>query len=221
MTYAKLTITVPEDVWISELSRQYPETRFRVLAATANNAKGFARIEIIGGNAKSVCEQMESYETVTDLTVFDAEHERHRVQVETTVPVLLNAIQAAGIPLDLPVEISDGQLELEITVPQEKLSMLGDTLDQFGISYTVECIQQESDTESLLTERQQWLLREAIDRGYYDAPRRITLVELAEEVGIAKSTCSEILHRVEGQVLKRFLDGDCEHQPDISIHADC
>jgi hypothetical protein len=220
MTYAKLTITVPEDVWISELSHQYPETQFRVLAATANNAKGFARIELIGENADAACEQMESYETVTDLTVFEAEPGRRRVQAETTVPVLLNAIQAAGIPLDLPIEIKDGELELETTVPQEKLSTLGETLDQFGISYTVECIQQETDSETLLTDRQQWLLREAIDRGYYDTPRRITLVELADEVGIAKSTCSEILHRVEGQVLKRFLDGDCEHQPDISIHAD-
>jgi hypothetical protein len=220
MTYAKLTITVPDGVWISELSRQYPETRLRVLAATANNAKGFARIEIIGADAEAVCEQMESYETVTDLTVFEEEPGRRRVQLETTVPVLLNAIQAAGIPLELPIEIKDGELELETTVPQDKLSTLGETLDQFGISFTVECIQQETDSETLLTERQAWLLREAIDRGYYDTPRRITLVELAEEVGIAKSTCSEILHRVEGQVLKQLLDGDCEHQPDISIHAD-
>jgi len=220
MPYAKLDITVPEDVWISDLSRSYPDTRFRVLAATANNAKGFARLEIIGPDVDAVAETMESYETVTETTVLEEGPQRRRVQVETTVPVLLNAIQAAGIPLDLPVEIADGVLELEVTVPQEKLSVLGETLDQFGISYTVECIQQETDSETLLTERQQWLLREAIDRGYYDTPRRITLVELADEVGIAKSTCSEILHRVEGQVLKRFLDGDCEHQPDISVHAD-
>jgi len=220
MTYAKLTITVPDDVWISGLSRRYPDTRFRVLAATANRAKGFARLELIGSEVESVCESIASYETVTDLSVLDGGSDRRRLQIETTVPVLLNAIQAAGIPLDLPVEISDGELELEVTVPQERLSTLGETLDQFGISYTVECIQQETDSESLLTERQQWLLREAIDRGYYDTPRRITLVELAEETDIAKSTCSEILHRAEGRVLKRFLGGDCEHQPDISIRAD-
>lgn len=220
MTYAKLTITVPDEVWISELSRQFPEVQFRVLAATANDAKGFARLELVGDEAPAVCEEMQSYETVTDLTVFEDEPDRLRVQVETTVPVLLNAIQAAGIPLDLPVEIQAGELELETTVPQEKLSTLGDALDQFGISYTVDCIQQDTDSDALLTERQEWLLHEAIDRGYYDTPRRITLVELADEVGIAKSTCSEILHRVEGQVLKRFLDGECEHQPDISVQAD-
>jgi hypothetical protein len=220
MPYAKLAITVPDDVWISELSQEHPATRFRLLAATANGEKGFARLEIIGSEAGQICDRMDRYEMVTELTVFESEPGRRRVQVETTVPVLLNAIQAAGVPLDLPVEISDGTLELETTIPQAKLSTLGETLDNFGISYTVECIQQETESETLLTERQEWLLREAVERGYYDTPRRITLVELAEEVDIAKSTCSEILHRAEGQVLKQFLDGDCEHQPDISITAD-
>ena len=220
MPYANLTITVPEGVWISKLSRTYPDARFRVLAATANNAKGFARVEVIGTNAEDICEEIESYETVTGLTVFEDEPGRCRVQLETTVPVLLNAIQEAGIPLDMPVEIVNRELELETTVAQEKLSSLGETLDRFGISYTVNCIRQESDSQSLLTERQQWLLREAIEHGYYDTPRRITLVELAEEVDVAKSTCSGILHRAEGQVLKQFLEGDCEHQPDISIRAD-
>ncbi|WP_436900811.1 helix-turn-helix domain-containing protein [Halovenus halobia] len=220
MPYAKLEVTVPENIWISELSQDYPATRFRILAATADDERGVARLEIIGPVAGQVCEQIEQYETVTELSVFEQEANRRRVQVETTVPVLLNAIQTAGIPLDLPVEVDNGTLTLETTLSQKKLSTLGETLDNFGIKYTVERIQQETESESLLTERQEGLLREAIERGYYDTPRRITLVELAEEVGIAKSTCSEILHRAEGQVLKQFLGGDCEHQPDISITAD-
>jgi hypothetical protein len=220
MPYAKLGIDVPEDVWISELSRQYPDTRVRVLAATANEEKGFARLELLGADAGDVCERIDTYDTVTDLTVTEREPGRRRVQLETTVPVLLNAIQAAGIPLDLPVEITNGTLELETTVPPKKLSTLGETLDSFDISYTVEAIRQETNSNSLLTDRQQWLLNEANDRGYYDTPRQITLVELADELDIAKSTCSEILHRAEGQVIERFLEGECEHQPDISIPAD-
>lgn len=220
MPYAQLAVTIPDDLWISELSRTYPDTRFRVLAATANDAKGVARIEVIGRSAGDVCDRIESYETVTELLLLEREPDRRRIQIETTVPVLLNAIQAAGVPLDLPVEITNGELDLEVRLPQDKLSKLGDTLDQFGISYTLECVHQETESETLLTDRQQWLLREAFERGYYDTPRQISLVELAEEVDIAKSTCSEILHRAEGQVLERFLTGDCEHQPDISIHAD-
>jgi predicted DNA binding protein len=220
MPYAKLDITVPNEVWISELSRNNPDTRFRILAATANDTTGFARIEVIGSNAENVSDRMRSSKSVTDFEVLERAPDRRRVQIETTVPVLLTAIQTAGIPLEFPVEIRNGELALELTVPQRKLSKLSETLDQFDISYSVERIQQDTESDTLLTDRQQFLVREAIERGYYDSPRRITLVELAEKVDIAKSTCSEMLHRAEGQVLKRFLNGDCEHQPDISIHAD-
>lgn len=221
MPYAQLSITVPEDVWLSELSQEYSQVRFRILAATATDESGVARLEVLGAEVEAVCERLESYETVTGVIVTDRDPQRRCLQIETTVPVLLNAIQTAGIPLDFPITLSDGVLELETTLPQQKLSTLGETLDSFGISYTVERIQQETESEEpLLTDRQEWLLREAIERGYYDTPRRITLVELAEEAGIAKSTCSEILHRAEGQVLKEFLDGDAEQQSSLPVTAD-
>ncbi|NLV11679.1 bacterio-opsin activator [Halomicrobium mukohataei] len=208
MPYAELTITVPKSVWISELSRAYPETRFRVLAATANTASGVARIEILGDDADTICAEFREYDSVTDLTVFDTEAGTTRVQVETTVPLLLTSLQDSGVPLEMPFEVVDGQMTLEATLPQETLSELGETLDDFGIQYTVERIRQEPESDSLLTERQEWVLDEAIERGYYDTPRRTTLVDLADELGVAKSTCSEILHRAEGRVLKEYRDDD-------------
>jgi hypothetical protein len=203
MPHAQLTLTIPDSVWISEVSRSHPNTRFRVLAATANTATGVARMEILGDNPEAVCDEFEGYDSVTDLTVFESVPEMCRVQVETTVPLLLTSLQDAGVPLEMPFEVKDGKMALEVTVPQQTLSCLGETLDNFGIQYTVEQVRQETDVDSpLLTEQQQWLLDEAIDRGYYDTPRRTTLVGLAEELDIAKSTCSEILHRAEERVLK-------------------
>ena len=46
----------------------------------------------------------------------------------------------------------------------------------------------------------------AVDHGYYDTPRACSLTELAEEVGIAKSTCSETLHRAEETMIKQFME---------------
>jgi len=221
MPHAQLTLTIPESVWISEVSRSHPNTRFRVLAATANMATGVARIEILGENPEAVCDEFETYDSVTDLTVFESSPETCRVQVETTVPLLLTSLQDAGVPLEMPFEVKDGEMALEVTVPQQTLSDLGETLDQFGIQYTVERIQQEPDSDSpLLTERQQWLLDEAIERGYYDTPRRTTLVDLAEELDMAKSTCSEILHRAEERVLKESRSSDRDIPPGATITSD-
>jgi predicted DNA binding protein len=220
MPYAKLTITIPDSVWVSEVSRAYPDTRFRVLAATANTATGVARIEILGPDSEVVCEMIRGYEAVTDLTVFETEPGQSRVQVETTVPLLLTTLQDSGVPLEMPVTVRDGEMSLEVTIPQATLSDLGETLDSVGISYTVERIQQDVETDQLLTERQGWLLDEAIDRGYYDTPREITLVELAASLDISKSTCSETLHRAEERVVKEFHADDGAMEPSVAVTSD-
>ncbi|NHN49160.1 bacterio-opsin activator [Halostella sp. JP-L12] len=206
MPYVELAITVPDSVWIGEVSRANPDTEFRVLAATANDATGVARIELLGGDPAAVCDQIREYESVTDLTEFETDGDGRRVQVETTVPLLMTSLQSSGVPLDTPFEVRDGEMTLAETLPQRNLSKLGDTLDDVGIPYTVERVQQDVESDSLLTDRQLWLVDEAIDRGYYDTPRRTTLVELADDLDIAKSTCSEILHRAEERVLKEYVN---------------
>ncbi|WP_235853579.1 helix-turn-helix domain-containing protein [Halosimplex salinum] len=142
------------------------------------------------------------------------------MQVETTVPLLLTSLQDSGVPLEMPFEVRDGEMSLEVTVPQETLSGLAETLDEFGIQYTVERIQQEVASDPLLTERQRRILDEAIDRGYYDTPRRITLVDLAEELDIAKSTCSETLHRAEERVVKDYRSDERDLPPEIAATSD-
>jgi len=220
MPYAKLTITVPDAVWIGELSRAYPETRFRVLAATADAATGVARIEITGEEPVAVCEDIRDYDTVTELTVFESDDRIRRVQVETTVPLLMTSLQNSGVPLEMPFEVCDGEMAFEATIPQQNLSKLGETLDEMGISYRVDRIQQDVESDPLLTDRQQWLLDEAIERGYYDTPRRTTLVDLADELDIAKSTCSEILHRAEERVLKEYIGDEREARPTVALSSD-
>jgi len=220
MPYANLTITVPESVWIGELSRARPETRFRVLAATTTDASGVARVELVGPDPEAVCEEMRAYDAVTDLAVFEAEPDRRRIQIETTAAVLLRAIEGSGVPLETPFEVRDGEMTVEATVPQHRLSELGERLDAFGIPFSVERISREVDSEELLTDRQRWLLCEAIDRGYYDTPRRITLTELAEELDIAASTCSEVLHRAEERVVKKHVREARESRYEAAASAD-
>lgn len=220
MPYAKLSITVPETVWISDVSQEHPEVQFRVLAATANDDAGVAEMELVGPETESLCDDIRDYDTVDHVTVFESRPGRHRIEVETTVPLLLSSIQASGVPLTTPFAVTDGEMILEEQVPQQRLSKLGETFDEFGIQYSVEEIRQDVESETLLTNRQRWLLEEAIDRGYYDTPRRTTLTDLADELDMAASTCSEVLHRAEERVLKQFLREDRPASARTLVHAD-
>jgi predicted DNA binding protein len=65
----------------------------------------------------------------------------------------------------------------------------------------------------LLTERQRELLEIAVRQGYFEIPRDCTLAELAEGVGIDKSTASEVLRRGEARLLKWFLTSSNRERP--------
>ncbi|QSG09646.1 helix-turn-helix domain-containing protein [Halapricum desulfuricans] len=206
MPRAKLTLTVPEEVWLGELARLYPDATFRVLAALSDDVDaGVGLAEVVAEDTSAVLSKMAGYEDVTDIDRLQEEDGKVLIRFRTTMPLLLFPARDSGIPLEMPFEISDGEAVWEVTAPQDRLSALGEQLDQFDIGYTVDYIHQHVTEEPLLTDRQRRLVVEAVEAGYYDTPRESSLTELAEEVDIAKSTASETLHRAEEQIVKEYV----------------
>jgi len=206
MPQANLTITIPEGIWIGDVTRSHPEAQFRILAALADGDAGVGLAEISGTDWESVLADVRADETVTECETLQQYEDTVLVQFETTIPLLLFPVQDSGVPLTMPFTIQDGQAEWEITAPQHRLSELGTQLEEFGIPFTVNEISQHVEPEQLLTDRQLDLLERAIESGYYDTPRGCSLTELAEAVDLAKSTCSETLHRAEEKIVKQFLE---------------
>lgn len=66
-----------------------------------------------------------------------------------------------------------------------------------------------------LTPRQQQIIIRAIDRGYFDYPRKVHLLALAKELNISKSTLLEILRRAEKKSLTSLYGSDVD-RPDLS-----
>ena len=196
---------MPGQVWIGELSRRYPEATFRVLAAIPGEEVGAGLVEIVSPEVDEITEEMTDYEMLTDLTFLTREAESALVQFETTKPLLLFALKESGVPLELPFEIQDGHAAWEVTAPRDRLSELAGQLDSFGIQYTVEWVRHDVGSDQLLTDRQRELLETAVEGGYYDVPRTCSLTDLAESVDIAKSTCSETLHRAESKIITEFV----------------
>jgi predicted DNA binding protein len=218
MPRATLTLTLPEVVWIGGLSRRHPETRFRVLAAMADGGTGVGLTEVTGGDLDAVLDEMRAEDAVVRLDVLQRREETALIQFETTVPLLLEPLRESGVPLETPFDIVDGSLTWEVTAPHERLSALGERLEAAGVPFTLDRLRQRVDDGSLLTDRQAAVLQTAVERGYYDTPRECTLTELADALGVAKSTCSETLHRAEETVIKRFVERR-EHEHDLGQEA--
>jgi hypothetical protein len=205
MPYAKLTIDLPEAVWIGEVSRQFPSATFRVLSAMPSDDAGFGLLEIESESIPAVLEAVESLSGVSSVELMQHADDTAVVQFETSDPLLLLSIQESGAPLELPLTIRDGRAVIELTASRDRLSEFGRQLETFGMSYTLNRVYDATDTPDLLTDQQRRLLVTAVEMGYYDTPRECTLTELAEEVDLAKSTASVTLHRAEETVVKEFV----------------
>ncbi|WP_135829233.1 helix-turn-helix domain-containing protein [Halorussus halobius] len=207
MPTAKLQITLPEQVWIYQISSEYPEAEFRVLAAFPAEGTGVGLLEITAEDLPAVVGAMDDREDIVRLDLQQASEETALVEFETSEPLLLFSVREAGLPLELPFPIRDGVAEVEVTASRDRLSSFTSQLEAFGMSFDVEYVRELVNSESLLTDRQRELLGEAVEAGYYDTPRECSLTELAEQAGVAKSTASETLHRVEEKIIKEYVEG--------------
>lgn len=208
MPRAKLTLTVPEGVWIGDLSRAHPGTQFRILAALPDEDAGVGLVEVVSSDLAAVVGDLQDHDEVARVDPLQRHDRVAVIQLETTQPFLLLPVRDSGIALEMPFELQDGEAVWEVTASQERLSALGEQFEAFGIAFDVQHIHQHIESEQLLTERQRRLVVTAVERGYYDTPRCCSLTELAEAVGIAKSTCSETLHRAEEEIVKQFVEGE-------------
>lgn len=205
MPQAKLTVTVPERVWVGAVSRQYEDAVFRVLAAFTDADVGVGLAEIESEALESLLREIQGHDDVTSFDVLDERATQAVVQFETSMPLLLLPARDSGVPVEMPVEIRDGTVEWQLTAPRERLSALADRLGHFGIDYRVEYVRDQRIDEDLLTDRQRRLVGAAVEAGYYDTPRETSLTQLASELDIAKSTASETLHRAEEKIVKQYL----------------
>ena len=206
MAQATLAITLPEQVWIQQVSTAHPDSTVCVLAAVPSSNSGFALVEVTGPDVAGVVESMGEHEQITELSTIERGENDATVHFETTDPLLLFSSRDSGMPIELPVEIQNGMATINVTGTRQRLAGLATQLEQFGIQYRIETVREESRDRQLLSERQLEVVVAAVDEGYYDTPRRCSLTELADHLDIAKSTCSETLHRAEETVVKRFVD---------------
>ncbi|MFA9518351.1 helix-turn-helix domain-containing protein [Halopenitus sp. H-Gu1] len=210
MVSVSLTLDVPNRAWIGDLSRRFPDTRFRVRSAQSCDGVGVGFVEVLtdGTDPSTVIDRMEEYEDVYTVEVFQRGSDRVLIQLEADDPLLLRILDRTGVPIEMPFEIVGGEVEWELTTTRNRLSTLADELERSEIGFMVEHIWESVQFDRILTERQSEVVEAAIDRGYYDSPRGCTQGELADELEMAKSTCCEILHRAEERIVKQFESGD-------------
>lgn len=208
MPHAKLTIDIPDHTWIGDISTAHPELSFQVITSIPGEGSGIGLVRLTAADPLPIITEIQERDSVETLELLWKHDDEALLQIQTTNPLPLLAVWRAGVPLKMPFDIQDGEATWDVTTSTTRLSSLRDQLDDLGIGFSIEHVREidTSQADRLLTDRQQEVLLAAVDAGYYRAPREATLGDVADGLGVATATCSDVLHRAEGHVIHWFVD---------------
>ncbi|GAA0236633.1 helix-turn-helix domain-containing protein [Haladaptatus pallidirubidus] len=193
---------------LASLSTEYPTAEFTLLTSFSTEDGHVTLVKITGLDHEIA---RRCFETDPDVQSYDVLHDSDRellVQfIQQSEPAPGRAARESATPPPFPMLIRNGWVLTEATTTHDQLAQFTDELEAADISYEIVSILQSTDPDELLTDRQRQFVTAAIDRGYYDSPRRCTLTDLAADLNVNKATASGILHRAEGTILKEFMNG--------------
>ncbi|MFA9504328.1 helix-turn-helix domain-containing protein [Natrinema sp. H-ect1] len=208
MPRATLSISLPDGIWIRDVSRTHSEAVFEIVTALAGEQAGIALLNLTTDDPLPILTAIEQRSDVVDVELLWKQEETALLQVEATSPPLLLPLWQAGVPIRLPFSIQNGEATWELVTSSSRFSALGEALEAAGIEYTLESVAEIGTTQAdrLLTDRQQEVMATALEAGYYATPREATLTDVADRLNVSKATCSDVLHRAEGSIISWFAD---------------
>lgn len=208
MPYAKLNIDIPEGMWIYDISTKYPEIVFEIVTAIVGEGIGVSLVRLHAEDTLPVIMDIDKRDDIDKFELLRKQETELLLQIQTPDPLLLRPVWQAGVPLTMPFDIQNGRVTWELTTSTDRLSRLRTQLEELDVGFSIEYVRDidGGQVDQLLTDRQQEVLLTAIQEGYYRAPREATLGEVADVLGIANATCSDILHRAEGHIIHWFAE---------------
>ncbi len=188
-----------------KFTEAHPDDEFRILSSypTANGL-----LVILEATMDDPSPVLDLFEAAPMISVEVLHADDRVVLLQYLLPMVpppYRAIFSSGTLPQFPMIVRDGWILCELTTTQERLSAFRDELESTGFRFEVVSVTQSVDPIELLTERQREFAAEAVERGYYDSPRRCSLTELAEALGVSKSTASVVLHGAEETIVKEFF----------------
>lgn len=207
MINAQFRIRLPDELWVTDLSRTFPTATFRLLAGLRTDELATELGEIVTDNPERCIDALQAHPSISNIEILESSDRRVLGKYETSDTQLYEFVELAEIPVEFPVTITNGWFEFDFTGTSDDFDQFQIILETNGMAYELLSLMHTSDTDTLLTTRQRELLELAVREGYFEVPRECTLSELSSKVGIDKATASVILRRGEGTIVKWFLTG--------------
>jgi len=199
---AKIELRMPEKLWLAAVSKRHKDSTFYLLSfLPTKEFIGNTLIKIDGGDMNKILKGIKEHPSLVELNILGQAENSAVINTKTKDPWLLSAMMESEVLLKPPVKVKDGVAEWVVLSTRGKVSALMKLLDEKGITYELKSISKYSE-RPILTRRQAEVLDFALEHGYYEIPRKITLDQLARKLGVSKSTLSETLRAAEKKMMR-------------------
>lgn len=204
MVEARIRVELPDECWKAAVSRDHADVSFHLLGTVLNGGNGVETLVVSGCTPEECFKQIETHGDIENAEIIEHKQNELTVQVETAEPVVHATAVEAGVPLVYPAKLQSGELTTTVVGTHTAISSLGEEFEDRNLEFEVAHVHSDHELSRVFTDRQREVFFTAVEHGYYRNPRQCTVTELADILGIAKSTCSGTLQRAEAAVVEQF-----------------
>ncbi|WP_230198738.1 helix-turn-helix domain-containing protein [Halopiger djelfimassiliensis] len=200
-------MTLPEDIWVAEVSTSFPDATFRLLTGVPKGGRALELGEVRAENPESVTDAIRVHPDIFEYDQLYGDEHRAIGQYEADEKGLYEFLWESSVPPEFPIVVEGGEMEFTLTATRAQFEAFGAALEDTGRRYDLLTVVHTDEQEALLTDRQREYVTVAHRHGYFDVPRECTLAELAAILEVDKSSASETIRRGVNRLVGRFIVG--------------
>jgi hypothetical protein len=203
MVVCRLNVTLSQPYWHQELARRHPETSIEVLGYSLTKDGMLLDLRVHVNDIASWVDELREFDDIYDVTPLGRVGKAETVRVTYKENAFTATANRLHLILRTPVTVKDGAYEVVMAGPEKNVKQF---IRMFPSKVRLMAVYDaERNGGTTLTPRQSYVFHRAMEAGYFEVPRRVTLTQLAAQIGVAVSSLSEMLAIVEKKLLEESL----------------
>lgn len=206
----RLKVDLPRGLWTRAFTRAHPDLDLQIVNRM-EIGRGLALVEVrvLGRPLGDWGAEIAALPGVEDVQMLGSGERFGLYRITYRGDPILPVLRRLRLLGHFPIPVRKGVATWTVVGPQGTVRRFLREVGNISDGVAVDSIRSGPDYSAgaLLTPRQEEILRRAINDGYFDVPRRITLTQLAPRLGVAVSTLSVMLALIERKILQPRIDG--------------
>lgn len=202
----RVKFAVPRSIWPAVLTRKYPDCQVEITERSIlKNRVMRTEARLHGPDPGRWVREIARMPGVERVEAWTREASSELVWVTHKISQLTDFCRECEVVPRCPFWVVQGATTWEVVGSSAALRRFARGLSHMVFSVRIEAVAPaHPSVEPLsLTGRQLQLFRRAIEEGYFEVPRRVSLTTLATRVSLSKSTLSRTLAVAEGKLLRK------------------